>query len=64
MNNVSSHQNLSKDEQYNSTDGNIANLQETVSYGSTGDNSFVISCKQNVSEHINRNRSESFSITG
>ena len=55
---------LAKDEQSNSTDGKIKKLQETVSYLSTGDSSYVMFCKQNVFEQINQNTSENFKMSG
>ena len=62
MNKVSSDEYMLKDEKSKSTDGKISKLQETVCCQSTGDSSFVISCKENVSEHINQNASENFTI--
>ena len=55
---------LAKDEQSNSTDGKIKKLQEIVCRQSTGDRSYVMFCKQNVSEQFNQNRSENFTIPG
>ena len=54
----------SKDEHSNTTDGKQIKLQDAVSCPSTGDSSFVISCKQNVSERINENRSKNFTMPG
>ena len=54
----------SKDEHSNNTDGKQVKLQDTVSCQSTGDNGFVISSKQNVSNHINDNRSKNFTLPG
>ena len=66
MNKVSSKKrhHPSKDEDCNNTDGKQKKLQDTVSCLSTGDRGFVISCKQNVSERINENRSKNFKIPG
>ena len=54
----------SKDEHSINTDGKLKKLQDAVSCLSTGDSGFVISCKQNVSNHIKENRSKNFTIPG
>ena len=66
MNKVTSkkRQYLANGEESNSTDGKVKKLQETVSCNSTGDSSYVMFCKQNVSEQFNQNRSENFTIPG